>query len=75
MKLLELLFLKFFMCSGVLLVRGIAGNWHELCVCFSSGISQPYKSINRIFLQQIPFKVFGDIIGDQIDRNKYFCVQ
>lgn len=63
------------MCSSVLLVQGIAGNWHELCVRFSSGVSQPYKSINRIFLQQILFKVFGNIIGDQIDRNKYFCVQ
>lgn len=45
---------------------GHSGNRHKSCVCLSSGISQPYKSIARVFLPRILFRVFETLLETKL---------
>lgn len=52
---------------------GHGGNWHRSCVCLSSGISQPYKSIARVFLPRILFRVFETLLKTKLVEINAFA--
>lgn len=51
---------------SVLLVRDVAGKWHESCLCFPLWISLLYKMFNRIFVWQMPCRIFETLLGTKL---------
>lgn len=51
---------------SVLLVRDVAGKWHESCLCFPLWVSLLYKVVNWTFVWQMPCRIFETLLGTKL---------